>query len=272
MKPLSNRQLDSLRIDFQSLDDEIKELGAVIDRVKRPERFATDFDYHLLVMQKTAMENLRNVLGMRLVREYWKLWESPMNGKGSPQDKTMRTLVKAAKDGFRQMPKPRDGWGGTDGDTQMPPEPFQVEGDDAVPHGDFDDPEEQPTEEESKALDEAIAKCGLQKAVQKPNGKSPRNRHRTRNGKGGGGSEKWGVRPKHLAGNAEQKGGEQHPTQPMTMKGENGVTFKISVKQGNIVEERHTIPPSEECPAQRQGQDTGAEGAEVKGSDDGNGK
>ena len=203
MDVLSDRTLDSLRLDFESLEEDIAALGARIERIKRPERYATDFDFHLLVMQYTAMENLRNVLGMRLVREYWKKFDGATGGVGAKgvAARTMKSLVKSAKSGFRESRR-NNGWGGTNGDREEPPPMFRP--DPAASRNGLEDrcedeaKEEAEFHEELKQLKEFCDRNGEHVSAADERDKRGRHRQRTRN-RNRNGEQKWGVRPKHLA-------------------------------------------------------------------------
>ena len=201
MDVLSDRTLDSLRLDFESLEDDIAALGARIERIKRPERYATDFDYHLLIMQKTAMENLRNVIGMRLVREYWKKYDEAdrRGGKGGVS-RTMKALVKSAKGGFHDCRR-TDGWGGTNGDREDTPVQFRAdEGRNLCIEDESEDAERDEAEfqEELKQIKELCDRNGEHVSASDERDKRGRHRQRTRN-RNRNGEQKWGVRPKHLA-------------------------------------------------------------------------
>ena len=201
MDVLSDRTLDSLRLEFESLEDDIAALGARIERIKRPERYATDFDYHLLIMQKTAMENLRNVIGMRLVREYWKKYDEAdrRGGKGGVS-RTMKALVKSAKGGFHDCRR-TDGWGGTNGDREDTPVQFRAdEGRHLCIEDESEDAErdEAAVQEELKQVKGLCDRGGIPASSTEVREHHGRNRQRTRN-RNRGGEKKWGVRPKHLA-------------------------------------------------------------------------
>ena len=108
MNVMPQNKLDELRRDYECLDEEIADIEEFTEKAGKAEKYTADFDFHLLLAQKSAMTALRDVMGMRLIREYFKMNKRPV-GLRKPC-KRMTAMVRNAQRGFKgcDMSDPTD--------------------------------------------------------------------------------------------------------------------------------------------------------------------
>ena len=108
MNVMPQNKLDELRRDYECPDEEIADIEEFTEKAGKAEKYTADFDFHLLLAQKSAMIALRDVMGMRLIREYFKMNKRPV-GFRKPC-KRMTAMVRNAQRGFKgcDMSDPTD--------------------------------------------------------------------------------------------------------------------------------------------------------------------
>ena len=108
MNVMPQNKLDELRRDYECLDEEIADIEEFTEKAGKAEKYTADFDFHLLLAQKSAMIALRDVMGMRLIREYFKMNKRPVAFR--KPCKRMTAMVRNAQRGFKgcDMSDPTD--------------------------------------------------------------------------------------------------------------------------------------------------------------------
>ena len=99
MNVMPQNKLDELRRDYECLDEEIAEIEEFTEKAGKAEKYTADFDFHLLLAQKSAMIALRDVMGIRLIRELFKMNKRPMAFR--KPCKKMNAMVRTARMGFK---------------------------------------------------------------------------------------------------------------------------------------------------------------------------
>ena len=99
MNVMPQNKLDELRRDYECLDEEIADIEEFTEKAGKAEKYTADFDFHLLLAQKSAMIALRDVMGMRLIREYFKMNKRPVAFR--KPCKRMTAMVRNAQRGFK---------------------------------------------------------------------------------------------------------------------------------------------------------------------------